>query len=55
MHGTDPESVGSDNKEAKAMQLENFGSDESERVAEALARDVNTLPLSYFFSPNFLG
>lgn len=27
----------------------------TERVPEALARDVSTLPLSYFFSPKFLG
>jgi hypothetical protein len=37
------------------QHIEKIPPQESERVPEALGRNLDTLPLSYFYSPKFLG
>lgn len=40
---------------AVAEHTEMIWPEDSERVPEALGRNLDTLPLSYFYSPKFLG
>jgi hypothetical protein len=39
----------------KVTHIEKISPEDSDRVPEALGRDVSTLPLSYFYSAKFLG
>lgn len=39
----------------KVTHIEQVPQENSDRVPEALGRDVSTLPLSYFYSAKFLG